>query len=691
MSSPSTNEPQKNSPRTQKESNPNKIQTLNYPNIDNFRNSDNNAPKKIKFYKKVLVKPFTSRKKDKYTKSNDIKKINKNHVNSKPNKLSLNNKINITKNDELLKGENKITIVNNYLKNVINKIPRRKCKNNFVSINDKNNFTKGNEKFINFNLSKSINHENNASNNNNKSGNSGDKINNKRKKGKEIKEITNNENNIFINNDLSLNFFKEREKILNINYINSIPKDVYKKTNSSIFLKKIYPSSNSIMNENFNILNNTLEPSNIKNKPKINKFIKKAILLDDNDFNIANNKSKNILNPTYNYFSSLTEINPNLKYEEIEKTPFKNNEIGAKEKFKTLENTKRIISLIEKEKQNLLNDNYAKYIKLIQKQQEQYKEYELYLKKELKRNKKSQQKLELIKENCFNSMKNSFIYENFENFPLGTKTYSTNNINKHKNKNKHLKNKIFPLNKLNNKLKLGIDNSNQISSSRNTARNIIKREIKIKEDILKRKNKNKIFKKTSQIMNKINITNPNTFRNNKSNIYHLNITLKPIINTDRSLNYEIQNFSFDNKVFKNPNHKILYNFSDNFYTNTIKPEKSKNKIMFKLNNNRKNFILKKLMNKVKNGIVKKSKSKKISINKDLNFKEYFKSNSSQKFKVFNRYNYESNILKDTNDNKKRISKIINSNIKSIYNNLNEENPTYIKFRNSLYYPSLKEN
>ena len=686
MSSLLLNEPQKNSFRMQKESNPNKIQTLDNQNIDKFRNSENNVSKKIQFYKKVLVKPFTSRKKDKYIKSNEVKNINKNKVNSKQNKPSLNNKMNLTKNDEFIKGENKTNIDNNYLKNVINKIPRGKNKNNFVSINDKINFTKGEEKFFNFNLSKSIKDINKVSNSN-KSRNCGDKINNKKKKGKEIKEITIDKNNIFINNDLTLNFFKEREKNLNVNYINSIPTDVYRKTNSSLFLNKIYPSSNS-KNENFNILNNTIEPSNIKNKQKINQFVNKSILLDDNDFNI--NKNKNILNPTYNYFSSLTDINPYLKFDEIEKTPFKNHEIGAKEKFQTLENTKRIISLIEKEKQNLLNDNYTKYIRLIQKQQEKCKEYELYLKKELKRNKNSLQKLELIKENCFNSMKNSFINENFENVPLGTKTYSTNNINKHKNKNKLLKNKIFPLNKLKNKLQLGINNSNQISSSRNIARNIIKREIKIQEDMLKRKNKNKIIKRTNQIMNKINITNPNTFRNNKSNIYHLNITLKPIINTDRSLNYEIQNFSFDNKVFKNPNHKILYNFSDNFYTNTIKPEKGKNKIMLKLNNNRKNFILKKLMNKVKNGIVKNPKFKKISFNKDLNFKEIFKSNSSKKFKVFNRYNCESNVLKDTNDNKKRINKMINSNIKSIYNNLNEEKPTYIKFRNSLYYPSLKE-
>ena len=52
MSSLILNEPQKNSFRMQKESNPNKIQTLDNQNIDKFRNSENNVPKKFNFIKK---------------------------------------------------------------------------------------------------------------------------------------------------------------------------------------------------------------------------------------------------------------------------------------------------------------------------------------------------------------------------------------------------------------------------------------------------------------------------------------------------------------------------------------------------------------------------------------------------------------------------------------------------------------
>ena len=46
--------------------------------------------------------------------------------------------------------------------------------------------------------------------------------------------------------------------------------------------------------------------------------------------------------------------------------------------------------------------------------------------------------------------------------------------------------------------------------------------------------------------------------------------------------------------------------------------------------------------------------KRIKINKDL--KEFFKSISLQKFKFVNRYYYESNNLKDTNNKKKELTK-----------------------------------
>ena len=647
MSSLLINEQPKKFLRIKKVSNPYKIRIINNPNIENYKNIEKNIPKKIKFYKKVLVKPFTSRNKDNFNKSNNIGSINKNNDNSKQERHSLNDKMYLTKNDDLIKSQNKANIDNNYLKNVITKIPRRKCKNIFININDEYNYIKNNENCFNFNLSKSIN-DNNKERYKNKTENVREKRNNyQRKKGNEIREIFIDKNNIFINNDLNLNFSKDKEKNLNINYINSISNDIYKNNNS--------PLSNS-MHDHFNISYSTIGLSNIENKQTIKKYTKKAILLDDKDYTINNNKSNNIINPTYNYIYPLTEINPYSKFDEIERSSLKNNVIREKEQFNTIKNTQRIISLIDKRKQKLLNDNYMKYIKLIQKQQEKYKEYEQFLKKELKRNKNSQKNLELIKENYISTMKNSFTCKHFENFPSGTKTLSSKNINKQSYKNKFIKNKLFSLNNLNNKIQLGKDNLNQISGNRSMARNIIEREIQIKENILKRKTKNKISKKTNKITNKINITNPNPniFRNNKSNIYHLNITLKPIINTDRSLNYEIKNYSFENKVFKNTKNKLLYNYSDNVCTKAFKRDNGKNKIMLRINNTGKNIILKKLVNKAKNEIARKSKIKSIKINKDL--KEFFKSISLQKFKIVNRYYYESNNLKDTNNKKKELTK-----------------------------------
>ena len=614
MSSLLINEQPKKFLTIQKGTNAYKIRIINNPNIENYQNIKKNIPKKIKFYKKVLVKSFTSRNKDNFNKSKNIKNINKNNENSKLERHSLNNKMYLTKNDDLINSQNKANIDDNYLKNIITKIPRRKCKNIFININDKYNYTRNNENCFNFNLSKSIN-DNNKERYKNKTENISEKRNNyQRKKGNEIREIFIDKNNLIINNDLNSNSSKDKEKNLNINYINSISNDIYKKINS--------PLSNST-HDHFNISNSIIELTNNENKQTIKKYTKKAILLNNKDYNISNNKLNNRINPTYNYIYPLTEINPYSKFDEIERSSLKNNVIREKEQFNTIKNTQRIISLIEKQKQKLLNDNYMKYIKLIQKQQEKYKEYEQYLKKELKRNKNSQKKLELIKENYLSTMQNSFTCKHFEIVPSGTKTLSTKNIKRQSYKNKFINNKLFSLNNLSNKIQLGKNNLNQISGNRSMTRNIIEREIQIKENILKQKNKNKISGKTNGVTNKINITNPNIFKNNKSNIYHLNITLKPIINTDRSFNYEIKNYSIDNKVFKNPRHKLLYNYSDNVCTKALKRDNVKNKIMLRINNTRKNIILKKLVNEAKNEIVKKSKIKSIKINKNL--KEFFKS------------------------------------------------------------------
>ena len=97
MSSLLINEQPKKFLRIKKVSNPYKIRIINNPNIENYKNIEKNIPKKIKFYKKVLVKPFTSRNKDNFNKSNNIGSINKNNDNSKQERQSLNDKMYLTK------------------------------------------------------------------------------------------------------------------------------------------------------------------------------------------------------------------------------------------------------------------------------------------------------------------------------------------------------------------------------------------------------------------------------------------------------------------------------------------------------------------------------------------------------------------------------------------------------------------
>ena len=221
---------------------------------------------------------------------------------------------------------------------------------------------------------------------------------------------------------------------------------------------------------------------------------------------------------------------------------------------------KKILSSIEREKKKLLDqnyNNYIKYINLIQKQQEQYKEYDQYLKNELRKNRDSQIKLQLYKENYFKFFKN----KNIKEIQIGNpnsefKTLSFHNFS---NKNSNYKFKIkrmFPLNRIetnNNKFRL-IDkyepsiitdnsiNSIRVSKNGKSTKNNndkYKRVIKINLDELKRRHTINFIKKTNKKINLHNlIQNNNPSNKNKSNISHLNLNSKQIIPLDRSFNYE---------------------------------------------------------------------------------------------------------------------------------------------------------
>ena len=715
-----------NSIRIKKELILDKIQDMN---LANNENKDKNIQKKISFYKKVLVKPFTSRKKDNLNEYNNPetnnKIINKREV---QNGHNLNDKMNFTNNEIFITFENKATIDNNEFsinnndsEIGMNKILKSNDPNNFIYIKNENNYIKEEEDLSdNFRRIKN----NNKFNNKNIISNQKDKdkvkfhIKEKTDEIKEIKDIFIYKKNNVINNGLNLSFFKGKRENVNINYINSISNNVYRKINSPIYFNKIYSLSNE-MSDNLNLLNNMTVPSNNKIKRKINKNLKKKNLFNDTDLNIDMSRINEEVNPKYNYFNSITEINPNSNLGKLEISTLNNNENKREqsEDFNFFENKKKLLTSIEKEKENLLNENYnnyIKYIKLIQKQQQQYKEYDHYLKKELQKNRNKQIKLELFKENYFNTLQKSFKKREFGNFPTEFKTLSSNNFTKLKQKNKLTKSKKLPFYNLDNKIKIlkskikkekyesSLSNENSIyfirmSKNKNTPLSKNNRIIKIKEDEFKKRNTTNLIKKSNKIMNILNSPNPCNFNNNITNVSHLNITNKhkPNLINDKSFNSGINNFFLENRTVKAKNKLRILN--DNKNIKTDNREFYKNKNILNLNNENKSLNFQKFEKNIKDKFEKKYGLNKDNIHKELDHKNYLKYNKFKKFEDSNEYFFESksnisnNILKNKKDKEKEIHKMITEVKKKIYNNLSEKKHNYSKIKKALYFSNSKIN
>ena len=381
-----------------------KIQNTNLVN----KNPKKNLTKKIPYYKKVSIKALTARKKLCLTKFNDQKNfadVIKNINSKKRNSQNSNNDLNYTNKDIFISyGNKEIYDYSSFTMNLTNpEIDNNKIlSNNNPNVlieNDNNiNIEKNGKKINNQFLEKKIESKQNKK----------DESNKEIKNNNKIKEIIIRKNNTDINNDIDLSFYNEKRENVNINYINSISNNVYGKINSPIFLNRIYSLYNNI-NDNYNLLNTMTEPTNNKSRLKISKNLKKKILLNENDLNLGINLTNNETDSNYNQFDNLTEKNIS-KNEEMEMNMFKNRE-NKNAKINFIENTKKIMSSIEKEKKKLMEDNYKIYIKynnLIQKQKKQHKEYEQYLKKELKNNRNSQIQLELFQESYFKNLKNKF-------------------------------------------------------------------------------------------------------------------------------------------------------------------------------------------------------------------------------------------------------------------------------------------
>ena len=646
----------------------------------NNNNEKKSEKEKFCFYKKVCVKPFNQRKSNKkenvnipnkiifIKEKNYIKQLNKN---SYTKIKSINNDINSRLGTNLN--------INDYSMNLVNK-REKYFKNNFSSIAEINKLSEKNN---------TINSSNNL-----------------------IKNSTENNKNTIINeynkNDLKLEMFDKDKDKVNINYINTISNNVYGKINSPIYLNKIISLSNTI-NDNIELFDNINDTDTLNNSKerRINKKLKKKILLNDTNPNIDMNKTNEEIKPNFDYYNSITEMNPGTKIEEIELNSFNNNnnrENKLNKKLNYFENKKKILSSIEREKKKLLEqnyNNYIKYINLIQKQQEQYKEYDQYLKNELRKNRDSQIKLQLYKENYFKFFKN----KNIKEIQIGNpnsefKTLSSHNFS---NKNSNYKFKIkrmFPLNKIetnNNKFRL-IDkyepsiitdnsiNSIRVSKNGKSTKNNndnYKRVIKINLDELKRRHTINFIKKTNKKINLHNlIQNNNPSNKNKSNISHLNLNSKQIIPLDRSFNYE---FSSKNKILNKDKKNKINIFSDNKNIKTDFREFDKSKKNLMTENEQKSLILKKLVKNIKNEIEKKSDLNKNNLC-NTNIQKHIKCNSFKKLEEINEYYYGGN--KNKNINKKEIHKLIYEEKKKFLNNFSEKKP-YIKINNGIYFSASK--
>jgi len=169
--------------------------------------------------------------------------------------------------------------------------------NNTSNINDKFKYENGkilNNKFIRIEYNE--NEENNKKDTfNNYSGKDSD----------QKKFIKIEEKNINFGEDSNLGIFEKNKEKVNINYINSIPNNVYGKINSPIFLDDISSLSNNLDN-NYNLFKYMSNRLINKNKNKINKKSNKNILYNDINLNIYMNKTSDEAKSKYNYLNSIT-------------------------------------------------------------------------------------------------------------------------------------------------------------------------------------------------------------------------------------------------------------------------------------------------------------------------------------------------------------------------------------------------
>ena len=474
--------------------------------------------------------------------------IDKNKSNSYKNNYSIKSSANINKNKKIRKIKKKYFICNNNLtkSNIINNSINN-SKERIITYN--NNYFPINDSISNYDYEKIIklNHDN--TNNN-------FKIRSPTLENKEINNSKNikNKKNIFIKNNNNGFDIINNEKIKrNLKTERELHTNYDKKSNKlkSKFLNNINKniSLSNTLSERATLENNNINAKKDKNKiNKIQNYRNKNILkkskghLQLKSIELDFEKSKDFEKTTN--FYNITDSNSKLDIDEDKIILFQNNII---KELNYLINKKKILSLIEKQKQKLIDEsyrNYQKYLFLIEKQQQEYNEYEQFLRKNLKMNRNNKKKIEIRKNNLknrgeksyFNILKNEKLILNKEKEYLDNSNMLVNNNFLHYNKNALINKSIqkYFILKNDNEKKSSVTNKNKILKTEGN-----------KENINSYENKKFHKNKTSNIKElKLNIKNFQKFRK---------LHLKIINNNKFHLLKNNYNYTQQNINIKTPN------------------------------------------------------------------------------------------------------------------------------------------
>ena len=395
-----------------------------------------------------------------------------------------------------------------------------------------------------------------------------------------IKKIKKDKQNLKILKNIiknkNINTYKNINLTKSFNYINTLPfffstinNNTSIQNNNHLTVKNLKVKKNDFNINQRNIYESYRNNSQLRNK---------RIVLDFTDKRNSSLKSHN----------NFSEIGQTIKNEQFHKSYL--NKYNKIKNINYIKKKKLIISSIEKEKQKLIDEsfkNYQKYLYLIEKQQKAYKEYDQFLKKELKINKNNQLQLQIVNNNLKKvGTQSYFNLLNKKNLtPCSTKKtieeknkLSTNNyffynnnstINKSIQKYFLLKtdnseNRISKINKT-----INLKNRNNTFNDFTENKLILSKELTNIDEIKKNNNKkiNNLEKKNLKVKNSISDNISGYSNNNQIRTPNIIKKKKAIIENIKTDDNSKTNVKAKNKIDQNKIQKRLILKNMNFYKN----------------------------------------------------------------------------------------------------------------------------